>query len=245
MIQAQRIVRTSRLVICIFTAGVLVTILGCGPHYPQLRREGQMAMLRGEFGPARYLLLNAEDKSHRRVETLHDLGVCSVMVSRQKFAERNQAAAFRELDNAIAYYSRALDELPGHQASLEGKNIALELKGQYEAALKQAQWAAEFVGPSARQFIYLADELEERGDLDGALLRYRQAVAMEPKNPRPHVALAEFALRNGNEGLALEHFEIAGRLDPRDMRVKEQLAMLHSPRPQSRVASQSTSLGNP
>src|SRR3989304_1541994 len=99
---------------------------GCSPNYVQLRNEGQIAMLNGEYGPARYLLLNAEDKAHRRVETLHDLGVCSAMVATQKFKERNHAAAFRELDNAVAYYRRAINECPGHQATLEGVKIGLE-----------------------------------------------------------------------------------------------------------------------
>lgn len=211
---------------------------GCGPNYQQLRLEGQYAMLRGEYGPARYLLLNAENKAHRRVETLHDMGVCSVMVAKQKFAERNHAAAFRELDNAVAYYRRAIDESPGHQASLEGLNITLELKGQFEEALAHAQWAADFVGPSARQYLFLADEYEQRGDLDGALLRYRQAVAMEPDSAAAHVATAKFLIRRNHPEAAYHHLVEAKRIDPRNAWVGEQLAASSSPaRSQPRVAA--------
>ncbi len=206
---------------------VAALIGGCRPNYQQLRNEGQMAMLNGEYGSARYLLLNADEKSHRRVEILHDLGVCSVMVAKQKFAERNHAAAFRELDNAIAYYRRAIDESPGSYASLEGLNIALELKGQFEEALQQAEWAAEFVGPSAKQQIFLAQEYEQRGDLDGALLRYRQGVAMEPNNPKAHIAIAEFLIRQDNDNAATYHLIKANRLDPRNEWVAEQLASRH------------------
>ena len=187
-------------------------LVGCssGPSYDQLRREGQIAMINGQYGPSRYLLQQAERKSHRlRVENLHDLGVAHVMVAKEKFAQMNPAAAFRELDAAIAYYSRGIEAHPGHQSCLEGKNIALELKGQFEQALKQAEWAAEFVGPSARQQIFLASELEERGDFDGALLRYQQAVAMEPKNPGAHQAFAEFLSRHNQETAAAYHFEQA------------------------------------
>jgi len=213
---------------------------GCGPHYVQLRNEGQIAMLNGEYGPARYLLLNAENKAHRRVETLHDLGVCSVMVAKQKSNERNHAAAFRELDNAVAYYRRAIDECPGHQASLEGLNIALELKGQFEEALKTAQWAAEFVGPSAKQQIFLAEELEQRGDLDGALLRYRQGVAMEPDNAKAHIAIAQFLMRHDNEAAAVHHLTEANRIDPKNKWVNQQLAANESPsRAPARVAAKS------
>jgi len=229
----------SLLVVAIFCIAAAL-FGGCNPNYRQLRHEGQIAMLNGEYGPARYLLLNAEDKAHRRVETLHDLGLCSVMVAKQKFKERNHAAAFRELDNAVAYYRRAINECPGHQASLEGLNIALELKGQFEEALKEAEWAAEFVGPSAKQQMFLADELEQRGDLDGSLLRYRQGVAMEPDNAKAHIAIAQFLMRHDNEAAAFHHLVEANRIDPKNQWVNQQLAANESPsRAPARVAAKS------
>lgn len=193
---------------------LLIAASGCntGPSYDRLRYEGQVAMIGGQYGPARYLLQQAEKKSQRRVENLHDLGVAHVMVSKEKFAQMNPAAAYRELDAATEYYSRCIEAHPGHQACLEGKNIALELKGQYDEALKHAEWAAEFVGPSARQQIFLASELEERGDFDAALLRYQQAVAMEPKSANAHLAFAEFLKRHGKESAAAAQFEEAQRL---------------------------------
>lgn len=203
---------------------IIVLLAGCEAQYPTLRREGQLAMLDGQYGPARYLLLNADNKEHRKVENLHDLGVCSVMVAKQKFRERNQAAAFRELDNAVAYYRRAIDDVPGHQASLEGLNIALELKGQFEAALNHAFWTAEFVGPSAKQFIFLGQELEQRGDFDGAMLRFRQAVTMEPRSAQAHIAIARFYIRHGQRDAAEPYLVEASILNPKDPWVREQLA---------------------
>jgi len=184
-----------------------------GPSYDQLRYEGQVAMINGQYGPARYMLQQAEQKSQRlRVENLHDLGVTHVMVSKEKFAQMNPAAAYRELDLATQYYARCIEAHPGHQACLEGKNIALELKGQYDEALRHAEWAAEFVGPSARQQIFLASELEERGDFDGALLRYQQAVAMEPQSANAHLAYSEFLKRHGQDSAAAAEFAEAERL---------------------------------
>ncbi|RME38786.1 MAG: hypothetical protein D6788_06750 [Planctomycetota bacterium] len=205
--------------ISIVSAGI-----GCGPHYRTLRREGQSLMAAGKFAAAKQLFLQAEDKSPRHVDNLTDLGACSVMLARQRLAEMNQAAALREVDDAIAYYSRALDVYPGHQPAIEGKNVALELKGQFEQALKEAEWTARNVGPAAKNYLFLARELEERGDVDGALLRYRQAVAIEPRNVDAHIAFARFLLKHDNEKAAVHHLQAAYRLDPLNEWVMDQLA---------------------
>lgn len=208
---------------------VLAVMTGCtsGPDYRQLRLEGQRAALNGQYGVGRNFFFQCEQRRPRKdADNLHDLGACSVMVSRQKFAERNYAAAMRELDAAVAYYSWAVNTNPGHQAAIEGKSIALELKGQYDEALKNAEWAAEFVGPSARQYIWLARELEKRGDLEAAVLRYRQAVQMEPRNAKAHAAIADFYLRVDNRLAAVEHLEAAYRLNPRDVWAADKLVEL-------------------
>lgn len=196
---------------------------GCGPSYFDLRKDGQEAIVRGDYAPAALLFAQADQKNARQVANLHDLGICHTMVARQKFIQRNTAAAFRELDKAIAYYERALDVRPGNLACTEGLNTALELKGQFEAALTKAEWAAEFVGPKAKQQIYLARELEERGDDDAALLRYRQAVAIEPRSAEAHIALANFLLRHGQQSAAMPHLQTASRLDPGNKWVQQQL----------------------
>jgi len=181
-------------------------------------------MLARSYGPANYFFRRADELKPRQAANLHDLGACSVMLARTKFKEMNHAAAMREVDAAISYYTAVLDVDPGHEASIVGKNIALELKGQFDEALQHAQWAAEFVGPAAKQYVFLARELEERGDRDGALLRYRQAVAMEPGSAEAHRAIAEFLLRNRNETAAVKHLQAAFRLDPTDKWVLAQLA---------------------
>lgn len=212
-----------KLVIAVLGAAALFAG-ACGPTYRELRIEGQMTLLDGKYGPARSLFILAEEKRRRTPENLHDIGVCSVMLAREKFVQRNHAAAMRELDQAIASYDAAIDSHPGHLASIEGKNVALELQGQFERALKQAEWAAEFIGPSVKQYIFLADELEQRGDLDGAHLRYRQAVAMEPKSAYAHASFARFLLRCGREDLAVEELRVARSLNPRDEWVNAELA---------------------
>lgn len=214
-----------------FWAAALVMSLvlpGCGPSYHLLRREGIRLMVDQSYGPARSLLMEAEAASAQRVENLYDIGFCSLMLAREKFERHNAPAAFREADRAIAYFNRVLDARPDHAAAIEGKNVALELKGQFDEALKQAEWVAEFVGPSARHQVFLAQELEERGDVDGAYLRYRQAVAMEPRNASAHAAFARFLLRQDKESAGLYHLQAAYRLNPSDRSVADELIARHA-----------------
>jgi len=181
-------------------------------------------MIAGAYGPARILFQQAEETRPRRAENLYDLGTCSVMLAKERFSDRNHAAAMRELDEAVDYYNASIDAHPGFMPSIEGKTIALELRGQFDDALKNAEWAATFVGPSATQYLFLASELEERGDVDGAMLRYRQAVSLEPNNVNVHLAFAKFLLRYGNEEATVYHLQAAYRLDPSNTWVTNELA---------------------
>ena len=202
---------------------LLTPLVGCGPSYRQLRFEGQQAMIGGTFGPARIILREAEEKRPRNPENLYDLGTCSMMLAKERFATQNTAAAMRELDEAVDYFTASIDAAPGFTPSIVGKTTALELKGQFDEALRNAEWAAEFVGPAAAQFLYLAQELEKRGDLDSALLRYRQAVSLEPNNVDVHLAIAKFLLAHNNDDAAVFHLQAAYRLNPSDQWVVTEL----------------------
>lgn len=212
--------RTLRHAMTTLVAGTLLAVslpTGCtAVDYQQKRFHGQSLMAAGTYGAARHFFDEAESIRPRRVRNLYDLGTCSMMLAKQRLANKNELAARRELNAAIAYYSHALEVYPGHQPSIEAKNNALELQGRFDEALQHAEWTAQFVGPAARQYVFLAGEYEERGDIDGALLRYKQAIAMEPDNADAHVAFAKFLLRTDNESAAVHYLKAAYRLDPTD-----------------------------
>jgi Flp pilus assembly protein TadD len=209
--------------------GVLLT--GCGPTFYELRVEGQNEMAQGQWGTARQLFETAHRKRPDHLENLHDLGACSTMLAKRQVEQRNSPAARRELQRAVDYYSRAIAVAPAYQPAIMGKNRALELEGQFEEALRGAHWAARYVGPSADQYIYLGKEYEERGDLDAAFLRYRQAVAMEPRNPRTHKAIALLYQRAGNERGAIDAAMRSLRLDPTQQEVANMLRAMGEPVP--------------
>ncbi|MHC5111258.1 MAG: tetratricopeptide repeat protein [Planctomycetota bacterium] len=214
----------NRPVLMLAAAVLLVPLVGCGPSFRELRMEGLQVMLEKQYAPARYIFIQADEVKRNQVDNLHDMGFCSVMIARDRVRQGDKVGALQDLDRAVEYYTRAIDAHPGHQSSLIGKNVALELRGEPEAALDHAKWAVRVVGPSARQYLFLADELDQRGDADGALLRYRQAVSIEPDNARAHASFAKFLLRHNNESAAIGHLRYAFKLNPQDAWVREQLA---------------------
>jgi tetratricopeptide (TPR) repeat protein len=193
--------------------GILVGS-GCGPTFRELRITAQQKSIEQNWGAAKKLYLEASEMVPEHAENLHDLGVCSAILARRQFEDGNHAAGMRDADRAIDWYSRSITAHPGFRPSLIGKNRALELKGQFEEALRTAHWAATFVGPSAEQQLFLAQEYEERGDFDGALLRLRQGIAMEPRNAAAHEAIGDFFRRRGDDATAREAYLKSYRLDP-------------------------------
>ncbi len=201
----------------------VLVFTGCGPTYRNLRHEGQRFMIAGNCGEARMLFEQADKRRPNRIQNLHDLAVCSQILAKDKFMKNQRAAALREIDYAIEFYRRAIRAYPGHQPSLEGLNTALELKGQFDQALDHAEWAARFVGPSAKQYIFLAKELEERGQSDEAMLRYKQAVAIDGNSAQAHSAFAKFLIKHGRDQAAIHHLQRAFQIDPRDEWVRSEL----------------------
>jgi tetratricopeptide (TPR) repeat protein len=201
------------------------SLSGCGNElsYGELRQLGQEKMIEQNYGAARLLLLDAREMVPEDPWNLYDLGDCNVYLAKEQFRLRNAPAAMDYVDDAVRCYGRAVNAHPGMQPALWGKNMALELKRQFESALEVAEWAAEFVGPSARGQIFLAHELEERNDPDAALLRYRQAVAMEPANAFAHAELGRFYTRINRRTEAVQQLRAAYNLNPAEPGVVEAL----------------------
>ncbi|NOS99292.1 MAG: tetratricopeptide repeat protein [Phycisphaerales bacterium] len=206
----------------VLAAAALAMFCGaCGPTFHQLRVDGQKAMFDDRLAVAKDNFERAAVMWPEDAQNLFDLGAVHMALARKRLNEQNNPAAMRELDRAADYFTRAIEAAPGMYAALVAKNEVLELKGQYDDALSAAEWNMTFIGPTARSQIFLARELEERGDLDAALLRYRQAVAIEPKNPSAHAAIGAFMLRLRNDRAAIEHLLRAYELNPMEKGVAD------------------------
>ncbi len=216
----------------LMTAGFVGTI-GCGPSFRYVRYEAVRALNEGDHVIARERFEQAYRMKPGDTQTLYDLGNVHLYLARDRAETGNGPAAMRELDRSINYYSRAVEAHPGFVDALRAKNHALELKGQYDDALDTAVWATAFVGPRATEQMFLARELEERGDYDGALLRFRQAVAMERDNARAHAEFARFLHRHNRREMTIRHLRIAYKLNPFEPGVADLLTDLHQPLPRT------------
>lgn len=195
-----------------FLAFAAALMGGCEYPYRSMRIDGQEAVLQSDYGRAREIFMKCHDRKPNDAENLHDVGAMSYVIGEGRFKERNAPAGLRECDRAIDFYGRAIMARPNYPAAIMGRTAAFELKGQFEKALKQAEWASRFVGPMARQYIFLAREHEDRGDMDLARLRYRQAVVLEPDNPEAHQAYGEFLQRRNLHDEASVELREAERL---------------------------------
>ena len=99
---------------------------------------------------------------HRLVVLIVMAVLVSGCAAGRAFRRGQDAARAGDWDAAVAHYTRALQESPD--------------SAQYKIELERAMQNA------AREYITRARELEERGDLDAAMIAYRRAVEMDGSN---------------------------------------------------------------
>ncbi|MCG3138721.1 MAG: hypothetical protein HJJLKODD_02589 [Phycisphaerae bacterium] len=202
-------------------------ITGCGPNQFELyRRQGLQMVQDQRYEAAAGAFREAMLRVPQHTDNLCDIAWCHLRIAEQYMSREDPQAASREIDVAINYYNRAIKYYPGYQRALDGKNHALEMKGQYVEALATIQWASRNVGPDAATHIRLAQEYAERGDADRALLTYRQAVAMEPENPVPNRMIGQYYLTLGRRDEAVYYLQRSYQLDPTQTLVAEELDRL-------------------
>lgn len=204
-----------------------VTLCGCRPTPFEIERtEGNRLLQEGRYPAARNHFLTAHDMVPESADNLCDLGRCHLEIARGYLQRDDRRSAIREVDEAVDYFRRAVQSYPGYENALTGLNQAQEMRGEFSEALETTKWASQVVGPSARHQLLLANEYEQRGDADNALLAYKQAVAMEPGNPRPHYELGLFYAKLNRRQEAIEHLDQAYRLDPTQTIVADELKRL-------------------
>lgn len=152
----------------------------------------------------------------------------------------------RDLAQAKREFERALRIDPRHTRAMEGLARALVEQGDPRRAsllLEQLATRAESEGKSqtaARLSLALGD-VWRRIDADAALVRYRRAAELDPRDPEPHQRVADTALAASRYEAALDALEEARGLYKQELvdlrgrgisgsvlrRAEERLAALH------------------
>jgi len=138
------------------------------------------------------LRIVSEDK--RRIELYMAMG--RVLVDQVGSPERARKA-----------YEKVLEIDPDHGAALESLAHVRAATGDAMAALSAVESLAERAEkPESRAELWIraAKMLEEKGDRDGAIERYKKALDAQPKNPLASLALRAAYLARGDATSAVE-----------------------------------------
>jgi tetratricopeptide (TPR) repeat protein len=203
---------------------ILALVGGCEPSAQKFYDEGLQDYRRGDTEAARGMFRAAVYKAPEMQQAAYYLARCARADAERKFDERDIAAAMRELDEAVFYYGQAIESYPGYAAAVEEKASALELMGRYDEALRLSIWAKDNAGRTIRQLVNVAVQLEQRGDVDAALTKYRQAIAIEPDSALAYAEMGRFFVRMGRTDDGVEALETAYRLNPSEPGVANDLS---------------------
>ena len=203
---------------------LLLPAIGCEPTARSYHAEGMAEYHAGHYEAARAMFKSALLEKPEQQESAYYLARCCRIAAERKFSQGDYPGALRELDEAIFYYGQAIESYPGYAAAVEEKSDALRLKGKYTEALRLSIWAKDNAGRTVRQLVNVAHEFEQVGDMDMALTRYRQAVAVEPDNALAYAELGRFLARQKRYAAAVRALENAYRLDPSEPGVVADLA---------------------
>src|SRR5262245_14939780 len=109
----------------------------------------------------------------RRVEVL------TFRVSEQEIARARQAARTGRLDEALQAYTTALARSPDSPFLYRELAAVERQQGKEDLALEHFRKAVELDSADARSLTQIGEILEGRGDLEGALRSYTQAMTVE------------------------------------------------------------------
>jgi tetratricopeptide (TPR) repeat protein len=136
------------------------------------------------------------------------------------------------LAEAIAHYETALRLKPDlAEAHINLANVLSERPGRLADALAHYEAALRLTPDSFEAHFNLATELVKiPGRLNDATTHFEAAVQLKPGLVEARLALAAIYARTGRADAAIDQLEIAARLDPTSMAIRENLEKLRAAR---------------
>lgn len=216
-------------IVLLFTSTVMVIVAaGCSQNIDDLRVQGINEFRNRQYTQSMVSLRSILELDANDAQANYYMGLNYRALAAEKLREDDLAAACRELDTAIIYFTQAIKTWPNYMEAVSSKNEALETRGKYDAALKLAERVANNNRGVSDHYIYLGNEYRERGDYDNAMRSYKIALAGNPNSSRTYAAMGKLYLKIGDQAHALDSFRKAYELNPHDSDVQDQLARLES-----------------
>lgn len=232
--QRRLLVGGRRLVLAVAVLILAGLTIGCQPRpsYDELIQDGLNEYMTGRQFEAIAMFEKAAAFDRERPEPSYYLGRCYMALAIEQYKREDVAAGMRYCDRAVFFFDKAIGAFPGFTRAIQGKADALKLKGQNDAAMEVARWAAKVSGPQAKKLILKGHLFARNGDMDAAQLAFQQATSVEPDNAAAHAELGFFYLRCNNEAEAIRSLRRAYGLNPESPGVERALRQLDAlPRP--------------
>jgi protein O-mannosyl-transferase len=118
------------------------------------------------------------------------------------------------MDNAAAYYRRAISENPRYVSARLNLGNVLRQQGQYSAAIVEYQGVIALEPKNPAAWMNLGNVYQQLGSLKGAKTAYESAVAADPRSSSAVINLGTVLQRLGDLPHAQLQYEEAIRLSP-------------------------------
>ncbi len=119
----------------------------------------------------------------------------------------------RDLDGAIADFSRAIELEPTLASAWEGRSVALWAKGDLDGGIANANRTIEIEPEFAGHYVNRATMRSHKGDLDGAIADCTRALELAPRLARAWSERGSERLKKGDAGGAIADCDRALELD--------------------------------
>lgn len=194
-------------------AGLLLAV-GCNEVSPLIRyKDGLDDYQHGRLTEAIGNFEEAYKGQPGDAATCFWLGKCYLDVAKKLAAEDSILAAMAYADKATFYYESAIKLEPSYLPAIEGKAEAQRVKGDYAQAIAAAN-DTQILTPTAKTLIAKARAYAAGGDMDMALITYKQAASAEPNNPEALEAYGRALLVAGERDRAVDYLRKAYTIRP-------------------------------
>lgn len=182
----------------------LIGVTGCKSTNPlravQLNRQAQLYYQEGYIDQAMTLLQNSIDHDYENSASHYWLGRC--------YEQKNN------LDKAVFEYELAVRFSPTMELAQLALIHSLHRQGRIEESIQATRVFCNSKFGLACDIIAIADQFAEKGMDPQAILAYKRAQEVEPDNPVPSIALADFYKDRGLKEMEISSLREAFIIDP-------------------------------